>query len=76
MDISGTQITDFGLEHLKGLTQLHSVDLSNTGVTDDGVKRLQQMLPKCNIQHYAAVDYGMMASNSSEWPPLLGLAEK
>jgi hypothetical protein len=43
-------MTDKGLEHLKGLTQLQMLFLRETKVTDQGVKKLQQALPKCNIQ--------------------------
>ena len=42
-------MTDAGLEHLKGLTKLQSLDLRNTQVTDAGVKGLQKALPKCKI---------------------------
>jgi len=39
------------LEHLKGLSNLLSVDLEATQVTDAGVKKLQKALPKCDISH-------------------------
>lgn len=45
LELGGTQVTDAGLEHLKGLTELQSVYGGN-GVTDEGMKRLQQALPK------------------------------
>ena len=47
--LSSTQVTDAGLEHLKGLTALQWLLLSNTQVTDAGVARLQQALPNCEI---------------------------
>ena len=34
--LENTQITDAGLENLKGLTQLQQLDLKGTKVTDDG----------------------------------------
>ena len=46
-----TQVTDAGLEHLKGLTSLRSLQLHRIQVTDEGVKKLQQALPKCWIEH-------------------------
>ena len=44
LDPRGTQVTDAGLQHLKGLTQLRTLNLKGTQVTDEGVKRLQERL--------------------------------
>ena len=44
-----TKVSDAGLEHLKGLTQLQMLLLDNTKVSDAGVKKFQQALPKCVI---------------------------
>ncbi len=44
-------ITDRGLEHLKALKQLKRLGLEETRVTDDGVERLQQALPNCEIRY-------------------------
>jgi hypothetical protein len=38
-------ITDAGLEHLKGLTALRTILLSDTKVTDAGVNQLKKSLP-------------------------------
>ena len=43
-------ITDAGLAHLKGLTNLTYLDLGKTQITDAGVAELQQALPKCRIR--------------------------
>jgi hypothetical protein len=43
------QITDAGLEHLKGLKNLKAVNLRATKVTDAGVADLQKALPNCKI---------------------------
>ena len=49
IDLRGTQVTDAGLEHLKGLTGLEYVYLNNTQITDAGVEDLKKALPQCNI---------------------------
>jgi hypothetical protein len=48
-DLGHTQIGDDGLKHLSGLTELKSLSLNGTQVTDQGIKKLQQALPNCNI---------------------------
>ena len=47
--LSGPKVTDAGLVHLKGMTNLRVLDLAYTKVTDAGVKDLQAALPKCRI---------------------------
>jgi hypothetical protein len=37
--------------HLKGLTKLQSLDLSATQVTAEGVEKLSQALPGCEIAY-------------------------
>jgi len=37
----GTRVTDAGLQHLKGLTQLQTLDLSGTRVTGSGLEHLK-----------------------------------
>jgi hypothetical protein len=41
VNLAGTKITDTGLAHLKGLTELHEFDLSGTKVTDTGLVHLK-----------------------------------
>lgn len=43
-------MTDSGLVHLKGLTNLGKLDLNNTQVTDAGLMQLQTAFPKCFIE--------------------------
>ena len=45
------KVTDGGLAHLKGLTQLQTLSLVRTEVTDAGEKKLQEALPNCSIWH-------------------------
>jgi len=47
--IGGAEITDAGMEHLRGMTWLRSLYLWNTHVTGDGMKELQKNLPNCTI---------------------------
>jgi len=49
LQLRGTEITDAGLVHLTGLTNLHTLILHGTLVTDEGVKTLQEALPDCKI---------------------------
>ena len=49
LDLSGSPITDAGLAHLKGLKNLDSVMLANTGVTSKGMKDLKLALPNVGI---------------------------
>ena len=46
LDLEGTLVTDRGLRPLYGLQNLHCLVLRKTGVTDEGVFRLQQANPK------------------------------
>ena len=43
VDLSGTRVSDDGLKHLKGLTDLGSLYLNNTQVTDAGLEHLKGM---------------------------------
>lgn len=49
--LTNTQVTDAGLEHLKGLTSLQELYLGNTQVTRAGVARLRTSLPN-NLEIY------------------------
>ena len=44
------RVTDAGLECLKGLRKLNTVELNYTNVTDGGLKELQKALPNCKIE--------------------------
>ena len=45
LNLSGTQISDAGLVHLKALTALERLDLSAKGVTDAGLAHVTELAP-------------------------------
>jgi hypothetical protein len=47
--LDNTDITNAGLEHLKGLPNLRSLNLHKTKVTEEGLRQLREALPKCRI---------------------------
>ena len=49
LHLGGTEITDAGLEQLKGLSSLDTLDLTEIKVTIEGVNKLKQALPDCKI---------------------------
>jgi hypothetical protein len=51
LGLGATRVTDAGLAHLRGLTRLGWMNLAGTKVTAAGVKRLQQDLPRLDVQH-------------------------
>jgi len=82
--LDNTQVTDAGLKHLKGLTNLQFLHLDGTQVTRRGVKELNKALPNCHIwwqtqsvrnSHQACGDgreslcgVGVIADKASNWP--------
>ncbi|MBT4867125.1 MAG: hypothetical protein HON53_18630 [Planctomycetaceae bacterium] len=50
LELNNTRVTDGGLEHLNGLTNLRFLALKHTRVTEEGVKELKAALPQCEIQ--------------------------
>ncbi|MBI83284.1 MAG: hypothetical protein CMJ81_08825 [Planctomycetaceae bacterium] len=49
--LDGTRITDAGLVHLRGLTNLQWLGLRYTKVTPAGIARLKKELPHCQVHH-------------------------
>ncbi len=47
--LGGTQVTDAGLEHLKGLTSLQTLDLGDTFVSDAGLEHLKGLTSLQNL---------------------------
>ena len=61
--LSGTQVTDAGLVHLKGLTALRWIELSGSKVTPEGIERLRKSLPNAQVD-----DWNHMARRTpSRW---------
>ena len=50
LDLSWTQMTDDGLNHLEHLTNLEFLDVTRTQVTPEGVEQLRKALPNCRIE--------------------------
>ncbi len=49
LKLNGTPVTDKGLKHLYGLTNLQKLTLTGTRVTASGVEALKAALPKCEV---------------------------
>ena len=49
--LAATSVSDAALMHLTSLAQLDELNLHNTQVTDEGVKKLKQALPKLRVDH-------------------------
>jgi hypothetical protein len=49
LDIGGSLITDAGLEHLKPLTQLMQLNITNTQITQAGLDGFRKTHPGCTI---------------------------
>jgi hypothetical protein len=49
--LDGTKITDAAIIHLRRLEKLEDLSLQGCRVTDEGVKKLQEALPNCEILH-------------------------
>ncbi|HET6328719.1 MAG TPA: TIGR03067 domain-containing protein [Planctomycetaceae bacterium] len=51
IDLTGSEITDRGLEALSGLTSLEQLNLKGTDVTVAGVKSLKRTVPNLKVKH-------------------------
>ncbi|MEL7496472.1 MAG: hypothetical protein AAFN77_02600 [Planctomycetota bacterium] len=51
LQLSGTNITDAGLQHLYGL-RVKTIVLTDTDVTPDGIAKLRKQLPKGSVVEY------------------------
>jgi hypothetical protein len=59
--LSGTRVTDAGLEHLRGLTELILLNLMNTQVTDAGLEHIKGLknLQTLNLTGTKVTDEGV-----------------
>jgi len=53
--LSGNDITDDGLDHLKKLRNLEILDIYGTQITEEGVSKLRRVLPDCEIRLFDAI---------------------
>ena len=53
LNLSRTRISNLGLYHVKSLRRLRTLDLTETAVTADGIRLIQQSLPRCRLIHRA-----------------------
>ncbi len=49
LDLSETKLTDASVEYLGTLSQLESLDIRGTHITEDGAKLLREALPSCKV---------------------------
>jgi uncharacterized protein YjbI with pentapeptide repeats len=61
VNLSGTTVTDAGLEHLKGLTQLQELSLTDTKVSGAGLEHLKELtnLQRLDLMHTEVTDAGL-----------------
>jgi hypothetical protein len=53
LNLYGTHVSDQGLEHVKSWTHLKKLYVANTDITAEGVKRLWEALPHCEIDDHS-----------------------
>jgi hypothetical protein len=68
LDLSGAEITDEGLQHLKGLTQLKTLQLAGTEITDKGLQHLKCLteLKKLELANYLEPNWKLTRSGVEE----------
>ena len=49
LNLTGTPVGDEGLGHVHGLTGLKRIYAAHTPITEQGVQKLEQALPDCEI---------------------------
>jgi beta-lactamase regulating signal transducer with metallopeptidase domain len=61
VDLDSTKVTDTGLEHLRGLTKLQTLNLTRTKVTDAGLEHLKGLtkLQSLNLWNTEVTDAGL-----------------
>ena len=61
MSLANTQITDAGLQYLKGMTQLEWLNLDSTQVSDAGLEQIKRLpkLERLVLTHTDVTDEGV-----------------
>jgi len=57
--LDGDQFTDTGLENLKGLANLQGMFLEGNQLTLEGIEKLQEALPDCEIVYCGGVAWSV-----------------
>jgi hypothetical protein len=65
-------VTDAGVEHLKELTQLQWLDLSDTQVTDAGVENLEGLTHKWSVAFPNSIQLDMTLACQEKTMPWRG----
>jgi hypothetical protein len=55
LSLVGASLSDAGIRHLEGLTNLTALDLRKTKASAGGIDRLHQALPACRIEWHGGV---------------------
>jgi hypothetical protein len=67
--LGGTQVSDAGLAHLRGLTRLWWLSLDNAQVSDAGVDELKKALPNTGVRTARRLPDSRHSRRVRRWSP-------